>query len=563
MLCSLHIRDFVIVDRLDLEFGAGFTVLTGETGAGKSLLIDALSLVLGERSDTSWVREGAERAEISAVFDVSGNAGLRAELAGRDLLEDDQVILRRVLERAGRSRAYLNGAPATLAQLKEVGEYLVDIHGQHLHQSLMRPAAQRDLLDGFAQAMPLRELVRQAHARWQSLQRTLADFERNATGLAREREALQDQVAELARLKLAPNEWEALETEHRRLANAASLIHGADEALQLLSEGEVNVLSTLRTLLARLRHDAETDGTLVPSAELVEAGQIQLQEAAHALRHYRERVEVDPQRLAQVESRMQALHSSARKFRVKPPELADTLATAQARLAEFAHTGDAQALERQMAESLREYQALAADLSARRARAGVELGERVTSQLKRLAMSASLLRVHLEPMEEPTAFGLEQVEFQVATHQGATPRALAKVASGGELSRLSLAIQTITSELANVPTLVFDEVDAGIGGGVAEIVGRLMRALASRRQVLCVTHLPQVAAAANAQWRVTKLSTHERTASRVEALDKKSRVEEIARMLGGVEITAATRRHAAEMISLSSVLSSADSGTPP
>ncbi|MBM3393117.1 MAG: DNA repair protein RecN, partial [Betaproteobacteria bacterium] len=281
MLCSLHIRDFVIVDRLDLEFGAGFTVLTGETGAGKSLLIDALSLVLGERSDTSWVREGAERAEISAVFDVSGNAGLRAELAGRDLLEDDQVILRRVLERAGRSRAYLNGAPATLAQLKEVGEYLVDIHGQHLHQSLMRPAAQRDLLDGFAQAMPLRELVRQAHARWQSLQRTLADFERNATGLAREREALQDQVAELARLKLAPNEWEALETEHRRLANAASLIHGADEALQLLSEGEVNVLSTLRTLLARLRHDAETDGTLVPSAELVEAGQIQLQEAAH------------------------------------------------------------------------------------------------------------------------------------------------------------------------------------------------------------------------------------------------------------------------------------------
>lgn len=548
MLRTLHIRDFVIVERLELAFGEGFTVLTGETGAGKSLLVDALSLVLGERSDTAWVREGADKAEISAEFDITGQVALRQMLQERDLLEGDELLLRRVLERSGRSRAYLNGSPATLQQLREVGEFLVDIHGQHMHQSLLRPASQRDLLDSFAQAGDLVRQVRKTHGDWQSLRAALSDFEKNAAALAREREELEDKATELRRLKVADGEWEALEVEHRRLANSAGLIQDVDESLEMLAEGESNLLGSLHGLTARLRQSAALDPSLGASLELVEAAQIQLQEASHGLRHYRDRTDLDPKRLSEVEGRIQALHATARKFRLRPQDLLATLAQWDERLGSLKHAGDAKALAEQEALAATAYEEVATQLSARRLAAAEQLSSRVTQHLQKLAMAGSLLKVTLEPLEEPAAFGQERVEFLVSTHKGAPPRPLGKVASGGELSRLSLAIQTVTSEVANVPTLIFDEVDAGIGGGVAEVVGRMMRKLGSKRQVLCVTHLPQVAAAAQTQWRVAKRQSGQRTASMVEVLDSGARVEEVARMLGGIKITETTRQHAAEMI---------------
>ncbi len=560
MLRALHIRDFVIVDRLELEFASGFTALTGETGAGKSLLIDALSLVLGERSDTAWVRDGADKAEISAEFDLSRRPDVSQALKEQDLGDGDQLILRRVLERGGRSRAYLNGSPATLQQLKEVGESLVDIHGQHAHQSLLRPLAQRALVDAFAGAERLAAEVAQAHRSWQALREALDDYEKNAASVQREREEVQDQVIELKRLNASAAEWDELEVEHRRLANSAGLIQAADESLAVLSEGETTLLGSLHGVLSKLTSGAEIDPALKPSLELVEAGQIQIQEATHTLRQYRERIDIDPQRLAEVESRMQALHATARKFRVRPVDLPETLQELEDKLRSLTLAGDAKALAKQEAEAEDTFLMVAKQLSEKRKIAAEQLSRRVTNHLQRLAMAGSAIVVKLEAMEAPTAFGLERVEFLVATHSGGTLRSLVKVASGGELSRISLAIQTVTSEVADVPTLIFDEVDAGIGGGVAEIVGRMMRALGAKRQVMCVTHLPQVAAAASTQWRVVKKDSAGRASSDVQTLGRSERVEEIARMLGGITITETTRKHAAEMIESTAMSHPAEGG---
>ncbi len=550
MLRALHIRDFVIVDHLELEFAEGFTVLTGETGAGKSLLIDALSLVLGERSDTAWVREGAEKAEISAEFDLSLRPDLREALKAQDLGDAGQLILRRVLERGGRSRAYVNGSPGTSQQLKEIGESLVDIHGQHLHQSLLRPQAQRALVDGFAGADKLAAEVAQAYRTWQALRSALEDYEKNAAHLKREREEVQDQVIELNGLKVSATEWEELEAEHRRLANSASLIGAAEESLAILSEGEATVLGTLNSVISKLEGGTEIDPALKPSLELVESGQIQIQEAVHALRHYRDRLDTDPQRLSEAENRMQALHTTARKFRVRPAQLASTLNDLEERLRTLTQAEDSQALAKKETQAKEGFISLAKELSEKRQAAAQQLSIRVTQHLQQLAMAGSAVVVRLEALEEPASHGLERIEFLVATHSGGTPRSLGKVASGGELSRISLAIQTVTSEVADVPTLIFDEVDAGIGGGVAEILGRMMRDLGQKRQVMCVTHLPQVAAAATTQWRVIKQDAGGRIHSVVQTLGRGERVDEIARMLGGVRITETTRKHAAEMIGL-------------
>lgn len=548
MLRALHIRDFVIVDRLELEFAEGFTVLTGETGAGKSLLIDALSLVLGERSDTAWVREGAEKAEISAEFDLSRRPQLREALKAQDLGEGDQLILRRVLERAGRSRAYVNGSPGTLQQLKEIGESLVDIHGQHLHQSLLRPQAQRALVDAFAGATKLAAEVAQAYRTWQTLRIALEDYEKNAASLQREREEVQDQVIEIKRLKPSATEWDELEAEQRRLANFASLIGAAEKSLAILSEGEATVLGTLNGVTHTLEASVQIDPALKPCADLVESGRIQIQEAVHALRHYRDRLDTDPQRLSEVDSRMQALHATARKFRVQPAELPSTLNALEEKLRTLTQAGDAETLAKKETQAKEVFYSLARELSEKRQVAAQQLSNQVTQHLQQLAMAGSAIVVCLEALDEPAAHGLERIEFLVATHSGGTPRGLGKVASGGELSRISLAIQSVTSQVADVPTLIFDEVDAGIGGGVAEIVGRMMRDLGEKRQVMCVTHLPQVAAAATLQWRVIKQEAAGRTRSVVQVLGEGERVEEIARMLGGVKITETTRKHAAEMI---------------
>lgn len=548
MLRSLSIRDFVIVDRLELEFSPGFTVLTGETGAGKSILIDALAMVLGERADPVVVRAGAERAEVSAEFGLPGGE-LARWLADNELSgDDDALLMRRVIEPSGRSRGYINGRAATLAQLRETGEFLVDIHGQHQHQSLTRPAAQRELLDGYGDLTASAAKVAELYRAWQQRRASRAALETNAAAYAAERERLEWQARELEGLKLKAGEWAELTAEHARLAHAAGLIEGAQMGVDALAESEGSTLAQLNAVVGKLGSLVEHDARLQEIVALLESARIELQEAAHALRRYGERVDLDPGRLREAGQRMDAIHAAARKYRVQPDELPATLEQARARLSEMGAGGDLEALRKLEEEALAACAAEAKKLSAGRKRAAKKLSEEVTDQMQTLAMEGGRFEVALAAGTEVAAHGLESVEFLVAAHKGMAPQPLAKVASGGELSRLSLAVQTVTTRVAQVPTLIFDEVDAGIGGRVAEIVGKMLKRLGGRHQVMCITHLPQVAATADRQWQVTRTSANGKVLSRVAPLQGNDRVEEIARMLGGVKITETTRRHAAEML---------------
>jgi DNA repair protein RecN (Recombination protein N) len=552
MLRALSIRDFVIVDRLDLEFKPGFTALTGETGAGKSILIDALTMVLGERSDAGLVREGCAKAEISAEFSLEAVPPAQQWLEAADLADDPAAcLLRRVLEASGRSRAYINGRPATLQQLKELGEMLVDIHGQHEHQSLTRSLAQRQLLDAYAGAQALARETADAWRHWQDLRSQRAEWERNAQALEEERERLRWQRQELERLAFSAEEWETLQADHKRLAHAASLLETVEYALEALSEGEAAALAIVDGVLGKLRTAIEYDPGLKEALEVLEPAQIQIQEAVYGLRHYRNRIDLDPRRLQEAEQRLEAIHTTARKHRTSPERLPELLAGVRQRLADLGDGASAEELARREQAAEQAYRALAGKLSHAREKAAAELTGRVTEQMQGLALSGGRFEVALHPASEGGAHGLEQVEFLVATNPGSAARALAKVASGGELSRISLAIQTVTSTVAEVPTLIFDEVDAGIGGRVAEIVGRMLAQLGRRHQVMCITHLPQVAASAAHQWQVTKKAAAGGVRSDVRELDRAQRVEEIARMLGGVKITETTRKHAAEMLGVS------------
>ncbi|WUR13742.1 DNA repair protein RecN [[Empedobacter] haloabium] len=546
MLRTLSIRDFVIVDVIELEFSAGFTVFTGETGAGKSILIDALTLALGGRGDASVVREGAAKADITADFAVTPQA--QAWLDAHEFTsEDGGALLRRVIDNAGRSKAYINGIAATAAQLRELGDLLVDIHGQHAHQSLLKTEAQRELLDNQAGAN-VRD-VTLAYKAWRAVAKQLEEFETNAANVLLERERLEWQVGELDKLAAKPGEWTEIGNEHSRLSHAASLLEGAQEALAVISESdEQPIVSQLASLNQKLTKLVSVDTELQPVVELIESARIQLQESAYALNTYLDRVELDPDRLRQVDARMEALHSAARKFRVDADELPAEHARLAAQLAQLADATDMDGLRKQEAKLKAEYMAVAEQLSATRAAAAKALGEAVTQAMQDLNMTGGRFEVALHPAE-PSAKGLEQVEFMVAGHAGVLPRPLAKVASGGELARISLAISVITSHATTVPTLIFDEVDSGIGGGVAEVVGRLLKRLGQERQVLCVTHLPQVASQGNSHFQVAKSTlANGKTASRIEVLDAKARVEEVARMLGGLEITATTRKHARELL---------------
>jgi len=551
MLRALAIRDFVIVDRLDLEFESGFTALTGETGAGKSILIDALALVLGERSDTGVVREGCARAEISAEFALEDLPEASAWLEANDLSEEGSAcLLRRVLESGGRSRAYVNGRPCTLQQVKELGEKLVDIHGQHEHQSLLKGPAQRALLDAFADSRDLAIEVEGAWRAWQQLRRQRLELEKDAATLQAERERLEWQVQELTRLAFATDEWETLQADHGRLAHAAALIEIVEQSMETLSEGDTAALAAVNGAISRLQGARDYDPALQEILDVLEPAQIQLQEAVYSLRHYRQRLELDPERLREVEQRLEAVHSAARKYRLAPERLPELLDESAQRLQQLTEGLSSEVLEKKEKQAQDAYLAIARKLSKERSRAAGVLSERVSQAMQTLAMAGGRFEVKLEPLPEGSAHGLEQVEFLVAAHAGATPRALARVASGGELSRLSLAIQTVTSAVAEVPVLIFDEVDAGIGGRVAEIVGRMLQQLGKRHQVMCITHLPQVAAAADHQWQVAKRQAKGVTMSSVSVLERNQRVEEIARMLGGVKITDTTRKHAAEMLGL-------------
>jgi DNA repair protein RecN (Recombination protein N) len=553
MLRTLSIRDFVIVDTIELEFSAGFSVFTGETGAGKSILIDALTLALGGRGDASVVREGAAKADITADFAVTEQAAAWLE-SNEFAAEEGGALLRRVIDNAGRSKAYINGIAATAAQLRELGDMLVDIHGQHAHQSLLKSEAQRALLDNQAVAKDAgadgdAKAVAASHKAWRALAKQLEEFETNAANVLYERERLEWQVNELEKLAVKPGEWAEITNEHSRLSHAASLMEGAQETLAALSESEDHpILSQLSSLNQKLGKLAGIDVELQAVVDLIEPARIQLQEAVYALNDYLDKVELDPARLQQIDGRMDAIHSAARKYRVTEEELPEEHAKLAARLQQMADASDIDGLRKQEEKLKASYMEVARRLSKTRAVAAAQLGEAVTRAMQDLNMTGGRFEVALNPVE-PGSHGLEQVEFLVAGHAGVAPRPLAKVASGGELARIALAISVITSNATTTPTLIFDEVDSGIGGGVAEVVGRLLRRLGQERQVLCVTHLPQVASQAGQHFQVAKSTLDNgKTASRIDVLDAKARVEEVARMLGGLEITATTRKHARELL---------------
>lgn len=548
MLQHLAIRNFVIVDFLELDFSSGFGALTGETGAGKSILIDALALVLGERADPGVLRAGTDRTEVTATFDIAGLAGVDAWLQEQDLESDGELILRRVLDSGGRSRAYINGSSCTVQQLRAVGEFLVDIHGQHAHQSLLRADAQRALLDGYGGLDSLCREVGAAWKVWRQLETALESAQADSEASVREREMLAWQIQELEQLAFSAREWETLEGEQRRLAHAASLIEGAQYALTSLAEGEGACESQVAAVTDRLQDMAIVDPDLEEAAAVLGSIQAELSEVISVLRRYSDRVDLDPARLTAVEQRMDAVLGLARKYRVEPDALPDLLVQWKARLESLQEAADIEALAAKRAEARAVYDVLATRLSGQRQQAAETLGAAVSEQMASLALGTGRLEVGLVPVQGGSAQGFEQVEFRVGGLASTEARPLAKIVSGGELSRISLALQAVTARNASVPTLIFDEVDVGIGGGVAEIVGRLLRQLGVERQVLCVTHLPQVAAQADWHWQVSKSAVSGVVTSSIEVLDATQRVDEVARMLGGVEITEITINHARELI---------------
>ena len=553
MLQTISLRDFVIVDQLELDFSSGFTVLTGETGAGKSILLDALGLVLGERADSSQIREGSNRAEISAVFRIepelvqSFSQWLDAQ--GFPLEDEGQsLLLKRTVEGNGRSRAFINGSVATLVQLREAGDQLVDIHGQHAHQLLLKGGAQRELLDRHAGLLPLATEVAQTFKTLADSRRRLEQAENAGQDVERERERLEWQLEELTELSPQEGEWANIQSEHARLANGAKLIGGCQEAIDILSDADNSLESTLSKVCTNVSALAEHDSALGEINQALESASIQLDEAIHGLNRYLQKIDLDPARLSEVEERTQALHSTARKYRAEVDELPKLLLETSERLDAVTASQNIEVLREQVQQEEAAYLKLAKQLSQKRGKAAKELGDLVTNAMQDLSMAGGRLEIALAPLNEGGSHGLEQIEFLVAGHAGSTPRSLAKVASGGELARISLAISVITSKASFTPTLIFDEVDAGIGGAVAETVGKLLHQLGQSHQILCVTHLPQVAAQGNHHLKVSKSQNSEKTVSQVQILGRAERVEEVARMLGGATITDTTRRHARELL---------------
>ncbi|HEY9108921.1 MAG TPA: DNA repair protein RecN [Roseateles sp.] len=550
MLRHLSLKDFVIVPTLELDFEPGFAVLTGETGAGKSILIDALQLALGGRADAGVVREGAARAEITAEFDTPPH--LRGWLDEAGFESDEALLLRRVVDAAGKSRAWINGGSATATQLRELADHLLDIHGQHAWQGLTRPAAVRELLDGFAglDAAPLAR----AFAAWkQALEALQAAQGRQADAL-RERERLAWQIGELDRLAPAEGEWDELNAEHGRLSHGQSLIDAARSALDALDEAEPSAQSLTAGALDQLERVLDHDARLLPAVQALRDVQAQLADASHTLAAYLHKADLDPARLAELDERVSAWMTLARRYRRQPQELPALLAQWRAELAALDAASDPAQLEAALAAARKAFDTEAARATRARQDAAPRLASAVTAAMQQLGMAGGQFDIALQPTDGPQSYGLEAAEFLVAGHAGSTPRPLAKVASGGELSRIALAIAVTTSQAddSNAPgTLIFDEIDVGIGGAVAETVGRLMKQLGRERQVMAVTHLPQVAACADRHLVVAKGLQDGATASRVAPVAGEARVAEIARMLGGERLSSTSLAHAQEMLAAS------------
>jgi DNA repair protein RecN (Recombination protein N) len=552
MLVTLQVRDFAIVDRIEVEFEPGMTVLTGETGAGKSILVDALGLVLGERGSGKLVRAGAKRAEFSADFDVSTLAGARAWLEEQALDDDDACLLRRVISNDGRSRAFINGNAVPVQQLKTLGELLIDIHGQHFHQSLGRRSVQRDLLDHYGGLQDLRAQTAGAFAEWKSLLERL----RALQGADADRESRVDllsfQLQELDSLGARSGEYRELRTEAQRLANSGRLAEGVARAVDVLSDNDAgNVASLLAAAERAVQGLVPFDESLAPIAELLDSAGIQVAEAADSLRRYGDSIDMDPHRQDLVEQRLDSMQSIARKHRVEPDELVALRERLHAELDELTHAEErGRELEQAALDAESAYRQCAAELSRLRKAAARKFAASVTDTMAGLGMPGGQFDIALEPLAAGAerASGVDDIEFLISANPGQPPMPLSRVASGGELSRMSLSIQVIASDGSTIPTMVFDEVDSGVGGGVAEMVGRRLAEVARDRQVLCVTHLPQVASLADHHIRISKVTDGKATRTGAHVLNQEERVDELARMLGGVEITAKTREHAAEML---------------
>ncbi len=541
----LTVRDFVIVERLELEPGAGFTALTGETGAGKSILIDALQLLLGGRAEAQVVREGTARAEVAGEFDVPPGAQTWLQEQGFEVAAGEPLLLRRVVDAQGRSRAWINGSPATAAQLRELGAWLVDIHGQHAWQSLTRPDAMRALLDRYGRIDT--STVQAAWATWRAAEEALGEAEANQATREQECERLQWQIDEVARLAPGEDEWEELNRQHARLANAQALIDSARAALAALDAGEPDARSLLAQAIHQLREHQHIEPRHAEWADVLQQALDQIGDVCRDLAHAAEDTEVQPEALAALDERLGRWLALARRYRCPPEELPQRWRAWQDRLRALQGQGDLDALRHAAARAEQAYRRAAQDVSQQRAPAAERLSAAITDAMQGLGMAGGRFAVRLEALPQPQAHGLERVEFLVAGHAGATPRPVAKVASGGELSRLALAIAVATSALGEAPTLIFDEIDSGIGGAVAHTVGRLMRQLGAERQVLAVTHLPQVAACAHHHWHVSKRTVNGSTVSAVTPLDGEARVLELARMLGGTG-TETSLAHARELL---------------
>jgi DNA repair protein RecN (Recombination protein N) len=546
-LKRIALRDFVIVSELDLDLADGFSVLTGETGAGKSILIDALQLVTGARADSGVIREGASRADVSAEFDDCPALHGWLEEAGFET--GDSLLLRRTVDTQGKSRAWINGSAATATQLRAVGEQLLDIHGQHAWQSLTRPEAVRGLLDAYAQLHTgkLNSLWQQ----WRGAQQALEDARAAQDTLQRERERLSWQIGEVEKLAPRAGEWEELNAEHSRLANAQALLdaaQGALTALTALDEQENNATSALSHALQLLQAQAHLEPDFAAPLEVLVSSLAQIEDSVHALRGYLRRTEPDPQRLGELDARVAQWLSLARRYKRPPEELVALLESWQQELAKLNAAADLAALEAAEQQAQTAFLAEAKTISKARAKAAPLLARAITQAMQGLGMQGGQFEVALEKLAQPQQCGLEDVAFLVAGHAGSTPRPVGKVASGGELSRIALAIAVTTSQLGTAQTLIFDEVDSGVGGAVAETVGRLMQQLGRDRQVLAVTHLPQVAACADHHLLVAKQMQGKATLSTVSTVQGEPRVAEIARMLGGERLSGTTLAHAREML---------------
>jgi DNA repair protein RecN (Recombination protein N) len=543
-LKRIVLRDFVIVSELELELNHGFTVLTGETGAGKSILIDALQLVTGARADTGLIREGAARTEVGAEFD--GCAALQPWLEEAGFTADDTLLLRRTVDVQGKSRAWINGSPATATQLREVGEQLLDIHGQHAWQSLTRPDAVRGLLDAYAQLDTTR-----LSALWQQWRQALATLEEARSAqdsLQRERERLQWQIGEVEKLAPQPGEWEALNTDHSRLAHAQALLDAAQGALDALDGEDSGANQTLSTAQHLLQTQEHLEPEFKALSEVLASSLAQVEDAVHTLRAYLRRTDLDPERLAELDARLTQWVSLSRRYKRPPEELAATLATWKEELHRLDAAADLAGLETAEQQAFAAFMEEAKAISKVRTKAVPKLAQAITLAMQGLGMQGGRFEVALNKVAQPMQSGLEEVAFLVAGHAGSTPRPVGKVASGGELSRIALAIAVTTSQLGTAQTLIFDEVDSGVGGAVAETVGRLMKQLGRDRQVLAVTHLPQVAACADHHLLVAKQLQGKSTLSTVAAVQGEQRVAEVARMLGGERLSGTTLAHAKEML---------------